>query len=255
MHPITLSLHFRTKYIQRLNNIWKNCFSEECRIESFCFRKCLNGNKSLASEINWNHCLFRRNCSTNSRRYRRTICYPLSAAIIIPINRAFIPYNNIIFCHGTSCSRIATISRQISILLAFNSGDSLYGTHLATKNLRSISSKTRKIVVFGIKILGDLSTWSVRISIQITWNCIWKTVTGGSSRSLVGFHRCSPAPKASGLRIHCTLRESILAIYEIRFRLDRRVRFFMEHVITNHGSLLKVHEICSQSMSLLNYLR
>jgi hypothetical protein len=42
---------------------------------------------------------------------------------------------------------------------------------------------------------------------QITWNCIWKTVIGGSSGSFVVFHRCSLAPKASSPDIHCTLRE------------------------------------------------
>jgi hypothetical protein len=65
----------------------------------------------------------------------------------------------------------------------------------------------------------------------------------GSAGLLVVFHRCFPAPKASGSRIHCTLTESILVIYDVEFRLDRHVRFFAEHGIPNHGSLLKFHDV------------
>jgi hypothetical protein len=54
------------------------------------------------------------------------------------------------FWDGSIRSRTSNISRQIPIPFAFNSGDSFYGTHLSTKNLRSISFKTRKIVGFGM---------------------------------------------------------------------------------------------------------
>jgi hypothetical protein len=64
-----LNLPFRTKSVHKLNGSRKNCFIEECGIESFCFRKHFNGNKLFASEIGRNHRLFRWNRGTNSRRY------------------------------------------------------------------------------------------------------------------------------------------------------------------------------------------
>jgi hypothetical protein len=51
----------------------------------------------LASEISWNHRLFRQNYDMNYRWYCRTIYCPLCAVTIIPVNPAFIPCNNIIF--------------------------------------------------------------------------------------------------------------------------------------------------------------
>jgi hypothetical protein len=86
----------------------------------------------------------------NSRWYRRTISCLLSAVIIIPVNTAFIPCNNMTFVVSWAVPKSQFFSRQISILFTFNSVDNLYGTYLATKNLRPISSKTHKIVVFGM---------------------------------------------------------------------------------------------------------
>jgi hypothetical protein len=36
--------------------------------------------------------------------------------------------------------------------------------------------------------------------------------------------------------------ESILAIYEAEFRLDPIIGFVAKDIITNHGTLLKVHD-------------
>jgi hypothetical protein len=62
-----------------------------------------------------------------------------------PSNSSIRPYNIIVFCRGPSYSRTSNISRQTSTLFAFNSANSLCGVHLATKNLRSISSKNAKL--------------------------------------------------------------------------------------------------------------
>jgi hypothetical protein len=123
----------------------------------------------------------------NSRWYRRTICCPLSAVIIVPVNPALIPCSHMIFCDRPSYSRIYNISRQISFLFAFNSGDSLYGTRLATKNLRSILCKTRNIIVIGMKK-------SLAIFRHEVWGFLFKQRETASERLLLeGFLGRSPS--------------------------------------------------------------
>jgi hypothetical protein len=62
-------------------------------------------------------------------------------------------------------------------------------------------------------------------------------------------------PKAGGPSIHYMLTESILAISEAEFRVYLVVGFIVEHIIANHGSMLKVADIRLKSMSLLNNRR
>jgi hypothetical protein len=54
----SLEFAFSGEVDSQMNQIWKNCFSKEYEIESFCFQNDFDGNKSLANEIGRNHGLF-----------------------------------------------------------------------------------------------------------------------------------------------------------------------------------------------------
>jgi hypothetical protein len=101
-------------------------------------------------------------------------------------------------------------------------------------------------------VLGNFVTWSTQIFLEVAGNCNRKIVAWGFCGPRVDFDGCPPAPKVNGPCVHCARTESILALFEAKFRLDLIVGFVTKDVIINHGALLKIHDGRSIIMSVIN---
>jgi hypothetical protein len=66
---------------------------------------------------------------------------------MIRANPAFVIHNNMIVFLQIELVQTSSISSQISDLFDFSSADGSWGIYLATKNLKFIFAKVRKIIV------------------------------------------------------------------------------------------------------------